>query len=211
MKTLDSEGEKVKKLCDALRRDTIEPAQAEAREVVSKAHRQAEEIIEQARQAAVEMEAAAKERIEQERAVFTTSLEQASRQGIELLRQAVEEKILCQELHSEIVSATIDPKIVAKIVSVVIEGIEREGIESDLSALIARAVDPEAVNRHLAKQLLDRLREGGVLLDGFGGGAQIVMRDEKITLDITDEALLELLGRFLRGNFRELLFRAANG
>lgn len=207
MKTLDQGQDKVKKLCDALKRETLEPAQAEARELVSKAHRQAEEIVHQARKEAAEVEQAARQRIEQERAVFHTSLEQACKQGAEVVRQSIEQNLLREELYREIVSATSDPAIIGRFVTAIIDGLEREGIEANLSAIVSSTVDPQAVNLQLGKRLLERLKEGGVVLGEFRGGAQVVLHGEKITLDMSSEALLELIGRFLRRDLREMLFR----
>lgn len=209
MKTLEQGEERVQKLCDALRRETLEPAQVEARELVEKAQRQAHEIVERARAEAAAVEQAAREKIEQERAVFNTSLEQASKQAMEVVRQSIEKELLRDQLYQEIVASTSNEKVVSKLVEVILKSLDQSGIESDLSAVIASSCDAEAVNHHLGQKMVDRLKEGGVVIGGFEGGVRVVLHDEQITLDITAEALLELLGRFLRRDFREMLFRVA--
>ena len=39
MKGLETGKDKIQKICDALRKETLEPAKQEAREIVEKAHR----------------------------------------------------------------------------------------------------------------------------------------------------------------------------
>jgi len=60
----------------------------------------------------------------------------------------------------------------------------------------------------LTHQVLNRLREKSVVLNGFDGGIQVKLHEQKMTLDLTDEALIELLQRYLRKDFRDLLFKS---
>ena len=48
MKGLESGKDKIQKICDALRKETLEPAKQEAREIVENAHMQASEIVTEA-------------------------------------------------------------------------------------------------------------------------------------------------------------------
>lgn len=50
MKGTDTGSERVKKICDVLRRETLEPARQEAEEIVLEARRQATSILEEAKQ-----------------------------------------------------------------------------------------------------------------------------------------------------------------
>ena len=45
MKGLDTGREKIQKICDSLRKETLEPAKQEAREIIENAHMQASEIV----------------------------------------------------------------------------------------------------------------------------------------------------------------------
>ena len=45
MKGLESGKDKVKKICDALRRETLEPAERQAADIIEKAQREADEIL----------------------------------------------------------------------------------------------------------------------------------------------------------------------
>lgn len=206
-KTLDQGQIKIDRICQVLREETLIPAQDEAREIVEKAQNQARRLLEKARGEIEALEAEAHQRIEQERRVFESSLAQASRQGLEVIRQAIEERLLHADLKKKIAAATSDPKVIAKLIDAIIAALRKDGMATHLSALIPATVDARAVNELLAQETLAALEVGGVVLDGFGGGVQLVLKDQKMTVDVSDEAILELLGRFLRKDFRDLLFR----
>lgn len=45
MKTLDKSKDKIKSICDTLRRETLEPAEAAAQQIIEEAKKRAETII----------------------------------------------------------------------------------------------------------------------------------------------------------------------
>ena len=56
------------------------------------------------------------------------------------------------------------------------------------------------------KKVIDKLKENSVVLGDFYGGAKIEMKDEKITLNISDEAIRDLVANYIRRDFRDKLF-----
>ena len=54
MKGLETGKDKIQKICDALRKETLEPAKQEAREIVENAHLKADEILQEAKKKAEE-------------------------------------------------------------------------------------------------------------------------------------------------------------
>lgn len=207
MKTLDQGQDKIEKICQILREETLIPAQDEAREIVEKAQQQARRILDKARSEAETLEQEAHHRIEQERRVFESSLAQAGKQGLEVVRQSIEEKVLRDNLHQKVVESATNPQIIAALIDAIVAALRRDGMAANLTALIPASVEPREVNQLLAQETLSSLESGRVELGGFAGGVQLVLQDQKITIDISDQALLELLGRFLRKDLRDLLFR----
>jgi V/A-type H+/Na+-transporting ATPase subunit E len=204
-RSLETGKDKIQKICDVLRRETIEPAEADALKIVEGARKEAEQILKKAHDEAAEAERAARERIARERSVFASSVEQGIRQSLETLRQNVERKLFVGELGDTLATATGDPKVVASLINAIVEAIDREGIEAELTALVPKVVKVEEVNSLLLERVAKRLREG-VQVGDFDGGARVRLIDRQITVDISDEALQELLGRFLRKDFRAVLF-----
>jgi V/A-type H+-transporting ATPase subunit E len=87
-----------------------------------------------------------------------------------------------------------------------IQAIEKDGISTDFSALIPKVASVQELNALLGKSVLERLKEGSVVVGDFAGGAKLKLHDKKMTIDISDSALKELFSRYLRKDFRKLLF-----
>src|SRR3990167_4788504 len=95
---LETGKDKIQKICDALRKETLEPAQQEVREILENAHLQASEIVRNAKKQAEEMIGTAVGNIEEKKKVFQASLQLACRQGVEQLKQRIEEQRFTREL-----------------------------------------------------------------------------------------------------------------
>lgn len=206
MKGLETGKDKVKKICDVLKRETLEPAQLEAQEIIDTARRRVDEMIAEAHRKIEEMHEIAHLEIQQQKAVFEASLSQACRQTLEAFREKIEQKLFNRELSRLITEPLQEPKVIAKLIEVVIQAIKREGIESDLSAAISSAVPAQEVNALLSREILEQLKEKSVLLSSLGGGVEIKVVDENMTIDLSDNAFKELIARYIRKDFRELLF-----
>jgi len=209
MKSLEKGEEKIQKICDVLRRETLEPAQLEAEGVIEQAKEKAAGIVREAEQNAEKIVEDARKSIEQERNVFHSSLEQAATQSLESLRQSIEHKLFNSEIESEIKQKSSDPNVIARLIDSIIKAIDEEGVSVDLSAVIPQVVSADEVNRLLGEKVLKRLKEQSVVVGHFDGGAQIKIHDKKMTIDITDSAIKELLSSYVRKDFRELLFGAS--
>ena len=79
MKSVDTGKEKVKKICEVLRKETLEPAKKEGNQIIAKARADAEKIIEDAKNEALRVQEEAKRRIEEERNVFQASMNLAAK------------------------------------------------------------------------------------------------------------------------------------
>jgi V/A-type H+-transporting ATPase subunit E len=206
MKGTDTGSERVKKICDVLRRETLEPAKREAEELVFEARRQAETILEEAKQAAERLQADAREDIDRQKSIFQSSLYQACKQAMESLKQKIEEKLFNQELSRLFSKATQSPEVVTRLIHAVIKALEKEGVEADLSAYIPAAVSASEINEMLGKEIVNRLREKSVLIGSMSGGIEVKLHGHDITIDISDAALKELVSSFVRKDFREFFF-----
>jgi V/A-type H+-transporting ATPase subunit E len=209
MKGTESGKDKVKKICDILRRETLEPAEIEAEQIIRSAKEQAEQIVAVAHKEVEKIHLEARQDIERQRNVFQSSLSQACKQAIEALKQGIEEKLFNQELTRLITKHTQDPKVLAQLVTAVVKGIEKEGIEAELSVYIPATVPARAVNMLLAHETLEKLKEKSVLVGPLTGGIEVKLLKENITIDISDAALKELLANYIRKDFRELIFGSA--
>jgi V/A-type H+/Na+-transporting ATPase subunit E len=206
MKGTETGKDKVKKICDILRRETLEPALSEAEQIIRSAKEQAEEIVLSGRKAAEKMKEEAGQDIERQKNVFQSSLGQACKQALESLKQNIEEKLFNQELGRLLTKQTVDPKVLVDLITAVVRGIEKDGIDANLSVYIPASVPARSVNQLLAREILEKLKEKSVLVGPLTGGIEVKLHNENITVDISDVALKELVANYIRKDFREMIF-----
>jgi V/A-type H+-transporting ATPase subunit E len=204
---MESGRDKLKKICEAIRQETLDPAIIEADTIIDRAKQQADEILEKARREAEEVLMNSRNQIEQEKNIFKSSLTQACKQTLEELKEIIEKRFFRHELVSLIEKKAIDPQIIAKLINVIVQALEKEGISANLSAIIPTKVSARAVNELLLKEVVESLREKGVESGEIAAGAVIKARDQEITLDMSLEALKTLVASFLRKDFRDYLFQ----
>lgn len=206
MKGLETGKEKIQKLCDALKKETLEPAKQEAREIVENAHLQAEEIVRKAKEKAEEFLHKAKSEMEEKSKIFHASLQLAARQGLELLKQKIEEQLFDQQLSELVLKEMSDPKVIAHLIDAFMKIMQEKGVEEDFVAVIPKNISPRSINALLGQQLLDRLQGQTVMVGDFAGGAKIELKGRKITIDISDAAVRELIAQYIRRDFREMIY-----
>lgn len=206
MRTLERGQDKIQKICDKIRDETIEPAKQEAQQIIESAQKRAEEIIAQAEKQAEQLIKQGRVNIEQERNVFHTSLQQAAKQTIESLRQSIEQKFFNEELEQVLNQELAQPQVVAQLLNGIVAAIEKEGVAADLTAVLPRTVSAEQVNQLLLDKVKQKLKSRPMEIGHFAGGAQVKLEGKRMTLDLTDRTLKELLTNYVRKDFRQTLF-----
>jgi V/A-type H+/Na+-transporting ATPase subunit E len=206
MKGTENGRDKVKKICDILRRETLDPAMNEAEQIIHSAKEQAERIIALSQKMAEKVMEDANKEIARQKNVFQSSLGQACKQAIDALKQHVEEKLFNQELSRIMTKHTQDPKVLVQLIAAVVKGIEKEGIDAPLSIYVPASVPARSVNMLLAHEILDKLKEKSVLIGPLSGGIEVKLHRDNITVDVSDTALKELVANYIRKDFRELIF-----
>jgi len=208
MKGIETGKEKVKKICEALRRETLEPAMQEAEEIIKDAREKADRILQDAEKQVETLHAQAKEKIEREKGIFQAALNQASKQAVQYLKQLIEERFFNKELGQQLSKPLQNPQVLADLISAIVKALQQEGAEANLSAYISSKIPARAVNELLAKEVLNQLKEKSVLLSSIGGGIEVKLRKENVTLDLSDNAVKELLTNYIRKDFRAIFFES---
>lgn len=207
MKGLETGKDKVKKICDVLKRETLDPAKREAEEIIASARRKAEEILADAHLEAKKMVDDATIEIEKQKGIFQASLAQACRQTLEALKEKIEHKLFNPELSKLVAKPMQDPKLMAQLINAIIHALDKEGTKSDLSVVISSAISAKVVNELLTSEVIQRLKEKGVLVGSMGGGIEVKLLNNNITIDLSDETIREMVAAYIRKDFREYLFR----
>lgn len=203
---LETGKDKIKKICDVLRKETLEPALQEAETIIQEARARADQILEDARRHASDILSKTEKEITKKQEIFQASLTHGARQTIDSLKQEIEQQLFHPALYSLIVNSTSSPEILSNLIKAIIKSIEVEGIKTDISAVIPSTVEARKVNELLGKEVLGKLREKSVLLGPMKGGVEIKLHKENISIDLTDQALIELLKRFIRKDFHQFFF-----
>jgi len=207
MSNLATGKDKIQEICDSIRKETLEPVKQEAREIVENAHLQAAAIVKQAKSEAEASRMAAQQDIAEKQRLFQASLELSCRQGIESLKQKIEQELFNPELSEMVVKETSSPHIIVRLLESFMKSLEEKGIEEDFEAVIPKDISPRTINGLLLGKILERLKNKSVEIGDFHGGVQIRMKDRKITIDISDVALREIIAAYIRRDFRELVFQ----
>lgn len=205
-KTLQKGDDKIQQICDILRLETLEPAKEEAARIVEEAKLRADNLIAEAKKEIAKLQASAKAQIDQERNVFESSLDQAGKMVLERLRQSIETKLLREDLFNEVEVKTSSAETISKIINALVDAIAKEGINSDLKAIIPHTVSIEELIGFLSENTLKRLRSDRIVVGDIKGGVQLKLMDKRITLDMTDKTLKALLLDYIGNAFRERLF-----
>jgi V/A-type H+-transporting ATPase subunit E len=206
MKSLENSQDKIQKICDKIRRETIEPAKEESHIIIEEAKQKALEIKAEAEQHKEQLLKHARAQIEQERSVFTSSLQQATKQTLEALRQEIEQRLFNEELQTILDKQLSDPRVVADLINAITRAIEKEGLATDISAVIPRSVSADDISALLLDSVKKRLRDKPLLIGSFTGGVQVKLIGKRMTIDISDQALKEILANYVRKDFRQHIF-----
>jgi V/A-type H+-transporting ATPase subunit E len=188
-----------------LRKQTLEPAQNQAKKIVEDAEKEAEEIIHKAKEEILFMKEKSKLELEKELRVHEGSIQLAIRQGISTLRQGIE-KVFARNLDNEIEAAMGKEDAVANAISVLLTLIEKEGLGANLSLLLPKHVDLSAICNRLKQDFAEKVKKSAILLDEIKGGAEIKLKDKKMSIELTDQALKELLASYVIPELREKIF-----
>lgn len=206
MNHLEDGKDKIKKICDVLRNETLDPAKQEAEKILAQAEEERMSILQEAEQKAADILELNQAKIRKERLAFESSLKQAFKQGIEALKESIDKQLFNQELVQWIEKHATGPQVTADLIKALIHAVEKEGISGELSACIPKEVPAEKVNALLTSNILRKLKEKEVVLEDFKGGAKIRLHAQRITLDMSEEAIFELIEKYIRKDFRQIIF-----
>jgi len=207
MKGLDNGKNKIQKICDALRVETLEPAKQEAREILENAHLQAADLIREAKEKMQSMIEVTDREIDQKKKTLQSSMQLACRQAIEVLKQKIEKELLFHGLAEYVAKEMADPKLISNLINSCVTSLQERGVDENLSIIIPQTITPRTINSLLVQHFIERLQEKSVILGDFDGGVQIKLRDRQITIDISDRVVRELIANFIRHDFRDLVFQ----
>lgn len=206
MEIVDSGKDKVKKICDALKKQTLDPAKQEAKTIIDNALKEAEKIVKRAKDEVKELYEEHKKKLQQEKKAFNSSLQLSSVQTLQVLRQELEENLFNKNIAHFFKEATNKEDVVAEFVNVIVKILADQGLDANLQVMIPKSLSKEHVVAKLTKQVLSSLKDHAIVLSDIAGGAKVKLQDKNLVLEMTDESLRVLFEKFIRDDFRAVLF-----
>lgn len=206
MEIVDSGKDKVKKICETLKKQTLDPAKQEARNIIDHALKEAEKIIKQAKDEAKEILEEQKVKLHQEKKAFFSSLNLAGKQTIEALKQQIQHHLFDQNIAKAFHKSTQDESLVVEFIQAIVNGVKKEGINCDFEIYLPRALSKQKIIEKLAASSVDQIQAHDIHLADFGGGVKVKLKDHHIVIEMTDESLKTLFSQFVRDEFRALIF-----
>ena len=198
--------EKIQKICDALKKQTIEPAKANAQEILENAKLEAKNILEQANKEAKQILIHASEDIENKNIQALSSLKLSYKKVIDQLKQEIENNFFVNNLKVLVEKKASNTSYIATCINTVLKAIEKEGIDTNIEIYLPTGVSKEDIKKELLSDVLEKLKDDKFISGDFSGGAKIKLLDQKITLDISDTELTSLISNYIRKDFRETIF-----
>ena len=208
MSTLQAGKDKIKEICETLKKEALDPAKKESEQLLAQAQKKADSLLEKAQEDAETLMKEAKNKIVQEHSVFESSLKQATQQSLEALRQDIEEKLFKRELDASINEDMASASFVGTLLKALVEAIEKDGITANLQAVISKNTNPDEAVQELGTSAAAKILKENISVGSFAGGAQLKVKDRQFTLDMSDQALKEMLAQYLRKDFRNWLFQS---
>lgn len=198
----DTSSNKVKEISEILYKETILPAKEEAEKIIENARISAAKIIHDARESAKNITEKNNREMAEERKVYDSSIELAVKQSVATLKSEVM-TIFNKDLRSGFEKALNDQEILKDFLKVIVDGINKEGIKSDLRLFVSKQVDFDALSKSVISSVQSRLEKGAEILPS---GIALLIEDKKFTLKTTPETCMKIVADHLSEVLKEKMF-----
>lgn len=206
MPDLEKADTRIQLICDKIRAETLDPAKQQAQEIIEQARREAERIMQAAHAEAEQHLRQTRKKLEDEKQIFHSALQQAGKQTIELLKQKIEQTLFNPALEQWMKEQLGDNASYARLIEVLVKAIQKEGTHTDLAVKIPEQFSVDAINAQLSKDILNSLKNQSVEIADFPGGIQVKLTAKNMVLDLSSKALEEVVSSFIRKDFRKIFF-----
>lgn len=207
MKHLDTGSDKIKKICDAIRHETLEPAKQQARVIVEQASDQAALILQDARNQADAMLDNAKKQHEKDKQIFEASMQHASKLFKEKLKIELEQHFLSQAIHKISSDLFHSSELSAQVVSALVEGYSNKALNGDFIAMISHHLDKEKFVKALSSEVKRKIAQ--VQHSNITSGVVLKSEGDNLRIDIDEKQLSDALMQVVRSDFRKYFYQGS--
>ena len=194
------------KICETIRQEALLPGQLQAKKIEETARHDAEHILKKAKEEAKAILDAAYKEVARHKQIVESSLEQASRQVIDHLKENIEQKMFQPELLSWVQAQMNTPEATNKLVDVLVDAISREGTATDLAIELPKKLSGNAIIAQLTDKFTKELGKNPIQFGSLSGGVLLKLQKGRVQIEVTDTVITELLSSYLRKDFRRYIF-----
>jgi V/A-type H+-transporting ATPase subunit E len=205
----------VQRLIDRIREDAVGAGRAEAEKIVERAKAEATEILAAAQRERDEMKRRAHHDIEVESQAARAAVHTAARDVVLSLKAGV---IATFEAHVKrlVSDALRDPELMRTLVLVIAGRVHREAtVDKDIEVVVSALIDEHPADEPMPSSVRDgilgishgMLREGVELRASpkVAAGAKVRIVGEAVEVDLTEDAISEMLLAYLTPRFRWII------
>lgn len=206
MRLLETGNDKVKKICDVLRKETLDPAKKEANMILDSAKAEADKIMKHAQEKAAHMIHDAEERLKKQEEVFKASLNLAFKQAIAKLKSDIQQKLFNKSLHQKISSDLNNSTLLAECLKSIFEALKQSGLETDAQIVLSSKFTQEQIAQAITHAGLDSLKNHIHADVEVSAGVKIRLENNHLTIDLSDETLEQIILTFASDTLKKLVF-----
>jgi V/A-type H+-transporting ATPase subunit E len=186
--------EELQSLLERIQAEGVKKADEQKEQILSEAKEQAKEIIEKAKTEADSIIKSAEENAQKSEARAKSAIQQAARDIILALKSDLDERL--NAVTKECVGTAMTPEQMKKYLDQMVEAYKSKGgnVEAGIEVLVS-ANDLDAIAQQLKSSVLSSLKTDPTIniSSDFSTGLQIGFKDEQVFLDLSDEALTDLI------------------
>ncbi len=185
----DTSKNKVKEISDLLYKETILPAKEESERILEGARETAVAIIHKAQQEAKEVREKNAKQMSDERKVHDASIDLAVKQALATLKSDIM-NLFRKDLLTNLKATLNQQQVLTGVVKAVINGIESQGIKCDMKLSVSKEVNFEELSDAVISSVERKLEKGDIPVSS---GIELVLKDKKVSLKITENTCADLL------------------
>ena len=189
--------EDVQGLLDKIHNDGIAKAEQEKEAIIAAAKEEAARIVAEAKEQAENLKKSARTEAQAEQDKANAAIRQAARDAVIALKADLLAK-LNAVVHSCIGDA-MTPEVMKQIILTMAQSYAKDANAGESLEVLISKQEQEQTQAFLKEQLLKELKASPVieLTTDFNSGLQISFRDSDVYFDFSDDALAEVICRFV--------------
>ncbi|NGX31221.1 MAG: V-type proton ATPase subunit E [Chlamydiae bacterium] len=202
MKDLFNQEHKIQKICDQIKKETLDPVLKEKEDIEHQAKTMYDQLIREGHEEKEKIIQSAQGEIDQRLGIFKKAIDSAKQQTMDYLKQELEKGFFKKSVLLSIQKQAQEESIVAEFIKSLASDFETlSNVEIDVS----KHTDLKKLFSYFTQDFVKKIEANVIQLEGLEGGALVKIKDQYLTIDMSDKAIFDLLLKFLRKEFHELL------